>query len=137
MAWQELPSGADVAITAPNFYAIVARVGAQHSKADIIAQATSRGLKVFQYSESSADASGYRQVAAQAQATSSGSSIPWAPSFPASLVAHYNLTAAWWSPPTDQPLSTQASIAGGGNVGAVVVVALAALVGGYLWLRGR
>jgi hypothetical protein len=138
MAWQPLADGADIAITAPNFYAVVAQVSTAHSEADIRAQAAKRGLNIFQYSESPPTPDGYRQVAAQAQATSSGSSLPWSPGFPASLVAHYHLTSAWWSPPTDQPASTQASLAPPSDAaGVVVVVATAAALALYLWLRHR
>jgi hypothetical protein len=139
MAWQPLPDGKDIAITAPNFYAIVAQVGAQHSEVDIRAQASKRGLNIFQYSESPSGADGYRLVSAQAQATSSGSSLPWSPGFPADLAAHYHLVSAWWSPPVDQPSSPQASTAPA-NDGVVVGVAIgvaAAALAAYLWLRRR
>lgn len=142
MAWQELPQGQDLRVVAPNFYAVIAQVSTSHSRDDILAQAQKHGLNVFQYQEDAPTSDGYRQVALQAQATStSGITIPWSPGLPASLIAHYHLTRAWWAPPSDAPAGsvTPPTPPPASNTGIIVGVFVAAVagIGAYLWYRRR
>jgi hypothetical protein len=111
MSWVELqPSGGDIAITPPNFFAFTASVKMSHSRDDVINLAQQHGLSVFQYSEGPDDGGGYRQVALQAQATST-SSIPWKAPFPLNLADGSNIIHAWTSPPTSVPGTTITPVA--------------------------
>jgi hypothetical protein len=91
MAWASLPDGSDLSIQSGNAYAVVALVGHQHPRGPIINELQKRGLAVYSYAEGSGDP---RPVTVAA-VTSQASLIPWSPSFPASLVAHYQIQSAW------------------------------------------
>jgi hypothetical protein len=135
-AWQSL-SAADGAIAIKKgwLYAVVATTTA--ADADIKAQVAKLGLTIFDYGSTSADSNNSRQVHAMAQATADGGSIPWSPSFPASLVAHYQITQAWSAPPpTDQPVTPSSGIVPPSQATpttAIVVGIIAVVAAGGLW----
>lgn len=113
-AWSDLPQGQDINFKKGDFYAAIASVSNDHSRADILKIAGDRGLQIFDYAEQGERVglgpdpkSGYRYISIQAQATKDGS-LPWSPGFPASLVAHYEVVRAWEAAPLapgEQPLT--------------------------------
>ncbi len=136
--WQQLNEhDGDIAITPPNFYAVVASIKSTHSKSDILQIAAQHGLSVFQYDEWPDNGTGYRQVAAQAQAVGS-SSIPWHVPFPLSVADSSRVTQVWASvpempstkPPPPPPASPSRII------GAIVIVGFVGAAAA-LWIFGR
>jgi hypothetical protein len=143
MGWTPLPDGSDLSIQPGDAYAVVASVSTSHSKADIVSQLTGRGLTIYSYTEGPV-ANGYRPVTLAATANKSGS-VPWAPSFPASLVAHYRLQSAWvWvgvgsdrpEPPTETPETPSNPPRATASVVALGLGAVGALAW-YIWGRTR
>jgi hypothetical protein len=143
MAWVAL-TGDALSIQAGAAYTVVADVSTSHSKSDILSQLQKRGLSAYVYSEGPIS-DGTRPVTIAASAAS-GASIPWSPSFPVSLVAHYEILKAWvWAGAgTSQPTPPQIDSTAPTNRPArattsIVFLSLGALagVGWYAWSRRR
>lgn len=139
MAWNPLvESNGDIAITPPNFYAVVASVKSTHSKDNILKIAAKHNLNVFQYEEWPDDGGGYRQIAAQGQAIGSAS-LPWHVPFPLSVADSSHIIQAWASapemsptkpppPPVSQALPTRI-------IGAIVIVGFVGAAAMWWFLR--
>jgi hypothetical protein len=108
MSWVELAEGQDIQIQPGAAYAVVASVGSQHQRGPIINQLQKRGLAVYSYEEGSGDPRPVTLAAVASQA----SSIPWSPGFPTSLIAHYQIEAAWVWPNvgSDHPQPPSSSV---------------------------
>jgi len=133
MTWQVIDPGAgNIQIIPPNFYAATGSVKTNHTQTDIVNLATAHGLHVFDYREGSDDGSGYKPVAIQAQATSM-QALPWAAPFPFDLVDRTHVTAAWWSPPTNQPSPAIAPQKASSSSVVVGVIVVAAAAGAAVW----
>lgn len=133
MTWVALSSNdGDIAITPPNFYAIVGQVKTTHSQADIVKLASGRGLSVFQIQEGQANGD-YRQVAFQAQAVSANT-LPWSAPWPLSIADSTHVTQAWVSPPADTPNIAPASNKPTSKLPLWILGGLAAVGGVAFWL---
>lgn len=110
MAWTSLPDGDSITFRPGYSYAVVASVKANHSRSDILALVAGKGLRVFDYAEEGERAGlgpdpkapGYRTIALEAMATSSGR-VPWSVPWPASIVDGSTVVRAWQAPPGAPP----------------------------------
>lgn len=138
MSWAPLSeSDGDIAVTPPNFYAIVGSVKESHTQTAILALAKKHGLNVFQYAEQSS-VDGYKQVSGQAQAMSA-SSLPWSLPWPLSIADGSRVTQAWVSPPVDVAAPSTTSEPQSRAPIVIVGLLLASAIGGlaYVFRRGR
>ena len=103
MSWAPLVAD-QLSVQAGAAYTVVANVSTAHSKAVILSALQKRGLTVYAYVEGPIE-NDSRTVTLSATASTGGASVPWSPSFPASLVAHYEIEKVWvWANAgTNQP----------------------------------
>lgn len=117
MAWRPLSQGdGDVQIRAGSNYAIVASLKSSHTRDDVAAIASSRGLTLYDYGEQGQRAGlgpdpntpAYRYVAVAAHADRGGGSIPWSAPWPLSLADSSHIVSAWED---DSPLLISGGVA--------------------------
>lgn len=97
--WQPIPQGQDIQLAA-GFYAVVALVKNSHSEAEVRSLLAQRGLTVTDYKDPADPSgfdvpSGYRIVAAMAQSSGGGGSIPWGLPGPLAWVDKTKVLKAW------------------------------------------
>lgn len=140
MGWTSLPSGQDVTVTPPNFYAAIAEVSNSHSTAQIQNLLKSKGFTLINYQDPAqlpgqTPKSGYRFVAVIGQATQKAS-IPWA--VPWWLPGDSStLLTAWITPPGVTPISLPITPKPDASSGWVVAMflTLGASIGYLLWRK--